>query len=327
MEDQTTTASESQLGQMLGGWAEAFDGLQVLFVTYAFSVIGAILILIVGWSVSRLLGRWVKSLLKHTHRVDPTVAGFFSVFVRYAVLVIVVIMVLGQFGVQTASIITALGAAGLAIGLALQGTLQNIAAGIMLLVLRPFRVGEYIDADGISGTIQEIGLFATELKTLDGLYRMAPNSQLWNVPVTNYSRLPERRHDLVIGIGYEDDIEKAQSVLLDLARADDRVLSDPEPWAYVSELGDSAVAVTLRYWTKSADWWVASREMTKAAKIAFDEHGISIPFPQVTYSGSLELERPDASDAGTAGDSSKTVDNGKGDGRNKSRDDEEPATS
>lgn len=312
---------------MLGGWAEAFDGLQVLFVTYAFSVIGAILILIVGWSVSRLLGRWVKSLLKHTHRVDPTVAGFFSVFVRYAVLVIVVIMVLGQFGVQTASIITALGAAGLAIGLALQGTLQNIAAGIMLLVLRPFRVGEYIDADGISGTIQEIGLFATELKTLDGLYRMAPNSQLWNVPVTNYSRLPERRHDLVIGIGYEDDIEKAQSVLMDLARADDRVLSDPEPWAYVSELGDSAVAVTLRYWTKSADWWVASREMTKAAKIAFDKHGISIPFPQVTYSGSLELERSDASDAGTAGDSSKTVDNGKGDGRNKSRDDEEPATS
>ena len=161
----------------------------------------------------------------------------------------------------------------------------------MLLVLRPFRVGEYIDADGVSGTIQEIGLFATELKTLDGLYRMAPNSQLWNVPVTNYSRLPERRHDLVIGIGYEDDIAKAQSVLMELARADSRVLSDPEPWAYVSELGDSAVAVTLRYWTKSADWWTTSRELTKAAKIAFDENGISIPFPQITYSGSLELAR------------------------------------
>jgi small conductance mechanosensitive channel len=290
MEDLMASASESQLGQLLGGWGEAFNGLQVLIVTYAFSVIGAILILIVGWSISRLLGRWVRSLLTRSHRVDPTVVGFFSVFVRYAVLVVVVIMVLGQFGVQTASIITALGAAGLAIGLALQGTLQNIAAGIMLLVLRPFRVGEYIDADGVSGTIQEIGLFATELKTLDGLYRMAPNSQLWNVPVTNYSRLSERRHDLVIGIGYEDDIEKAQSVLMDLARADGRVLSDPEPWAYVSELGDSAVAVTLRYWTKSADWWTTSREMTKAAKIAFDENGISIPFPQVTYSGSLDVE-------------------------------------
>jgi small conductance mechanosensitive channel len=152
------------VGAIVGRLGEAFNGLQVLIVTYAFSVIGAILILIVGWSISRLLGRWVKSLLTRSHRVDPTVVGFFSVFVRYAVLVVVVIMVLGQFGVQTASIITALGAAGLAIGLALQGTLQNIAAGIMLLVLRPFRVGEYIDADGVSGTIEEIGLFATELK-------------------------------------------------------------------------------------------------------------------------------------------------------------------
>ncbi|MEP3439669.1 MAG: mechanosensitive ion channel domain-containing protein [Hoeflea sp.] len=283
------SASESQLGQIVGGWGDAISGLQVLIVSYAFSVIGAIFILIVGWTISRLMGRWVRSLLKRTHRIDPTVVGFFSIFVRYSVLVVVVIMVLGQFGVQTASIITALGAAGLAIGLALQGTLQNIAAGIMLLVLRPFRVGEYIDADGLSGTIQEIGLFATELKTLDGLYRMAPNSQLWNVPVTNYSRLPERRNDLVIGIGYEDDIDKAQSVLMDLAQADDRVLTEPEPWAYVSELGDSAVSVTLRYWTKSPDWWTTSRELTKAAKIAFDQNGISIPFPQVTYSGALAV--------------------------------------
>jgi small conductance mechanosensitive channel len=287
MENQST----SGLAQMLGPWSNAFEGLQALIVTYAFSVMGAIVILIVGWIVARLLGSWVHKLMSRTQRIDATVAGFFSVFVRYAVLVVVVIMVLGQFGVQTASIITALGAAGLAIGLALQGTLQNIAAGIMLMVLRPFRVGEYIDAGGVTGTVVEIGLFATELKTLDGLYRMAPNSELWNVEVTNYSRLPERRYDLVIGIGYEDDIEKAQSVLMDLARADDRVLPDPEPWAYVSELGDSAVSVTLRYWTKSSDWWNTSREMTKAAKIAFDENGISIPFPQVTYSGSLAVEK------------------------------------
>lgn len=291
MEDIMASASESELGQILGSWGEAVSGLQVLVVTYAVSVIGAILILIVGWTVSRLLGRWVRSLLTRTDRIDPTVVGFFSIFVRYAVLVVVAVMVLGQFGVQTASIITALGAAGLAIGLALQGTLQNIAAGIMLLVLRPFKVGEYIDADGISGTVEEIGLFATEMKTLDGLYLMAPNSQLWNVPVTNYSRLPERRYDLVIGIGYEDDIDKAQSILLDLAGADSRILAEPEPWAYVSELGDSAVSVTLRYWTKSPDWWTTSRDMTKAAKIAFDDNGISIPFPQVTYSGILEVEK------------------------------------
>jgi len=294
MEELIATASDSRLGQLVGSWGEAINGLQILVVSYAVSVIGAILILIVGWTVSRLLGRWVRSLLARTHRIDPTVVGFFSIFVRYAVLVVVLVMVLGQFGVQTASIITALGAAGLAIGLALQGTLQNIAAGIMLLVLRPFRVGEYIDAGGVSGTIVEIGLFATEMKTLDGLYRMAPNSQLWNVPVTNYSRQPERRYDLVIGIGYEDDIDKAQSVLMDLAAADTRILTDPEPWAFVSELGDSAVAITLRYWTKSADWWTTSREITKAAKLAFDENGISIPFPQVTYSGSLEVEKQSA---------------------------------
>jgi len=114
------------------------------------------------------------------------------------------------------------------------------------------------------------------------------------VPVTNYSRQPERRYDLVIGIGYEDDIDKAQSVLMDLAAADTRILTDPEPWAFVSELGDSAVAITLRYWTKSADWWTTSREITKAAKLAFDENGISIPFPQVTYSGSLEVEKQSA---------------------------------
>lgn len=291
MENLMKDASETEVGQWLGSWGDAIDSLQVLVVTYALSVIGAVLILIVGWTMSRLMGRWVRSLLTRTHRVDPTVVGFFSIFVRYAVLVVVVIMVLGQFGVQTASIITALGAAGLAIGLALQGTLQNIAAGIMLLILRPFRVGEYIDAGGLSGTVQEIGLFATELKTVDGLFRMAPNSLLWNVPVTNYSRRAERRHDLVIGIGYEDDIESAQSVLMDLAGAEVRILADPEPWAFVSELGDSAVSVTLRYWTKSGDWWDTSRDMTKAAKIAFDKNGISIPFPQVTYSGSLSVEK------------------------------------
>jgi small conductance mechanosensitive channel len=291
MDNEIVTATGAQLGQILGTWNEALKSFQVLILTYSVSVVGAILILIGGWIVSRLLARWVRGLLMRTRRVDETVVGFFSGFVRYGVMLLVIVMVLGQFGVQTASIITALGAAGLAIGLALQGTLQNIAAGIMLLVLRPFRVGEYIDAGGLSGTVHEIGLFATELRTLDGLYRMAPNSLLWNVPVTNYSRQQERRNDLTIGIGYEDDIEKAQSVMLDLALKDSRVLGNPAPDVFVAELGDSAVSVTLRYWTRSSDWWAASRDLTKAAKIAFDENGISIPFPQVTYSGALSVSK------------------------------------
>lgn len=297
MENDIVTATGAQLGQILGTWNEALKSFQVLILTYSVSVVGAILILIGGWVISRLLARWVRSLLMRTRRVDETVVGFFSGFVRYGVMLLVIVMVLGQFGVQTASIITALGAAGLAIGLALQGTLQNIAAGIMLLVLRPFRVGEYIDAGGLSGTVHEIGLFATELRTLDGLYRMAPNSLLWNVPVTNYSRQQERRNDLTIGIGYEDDIGKAQSVMLELAEKDSRVLGNPAPDVFVAELGDSAVSVTLRYWTKSSDWWPTSRDLTKAAKIAFDENGISIPFPQVTYSGELSVSKEKESQA------------------------------
>lgn len=293
MEDKIVTASQSPIGQLLGIGGEAAKNFQVLVLTYSVSVIGAILILIGGWIVSRLLAKWVRGHLLRSGRADQTVVGFFAGFVRYLVMVLVIIMVLSQFGVQTASIITALGAAGLAIGLALQGTLQNIAAGIMLLILRPFRIGEHIDAGGISGTVEEIGLFATELRTLDGLYRLAPNSLLWNVPVTNYSRLTERRYDLSIGIGFEDEIDKALEILLKLARDEPRVSGDQEPSVFVAELGDSAVSVTLRYWTSSQDWWSTSRDMTKAAKIAFDEHGISIPFPQVTYSGSLSVANDD----------------------------------
>jgi small conductance mechanosensitive channel len=196
------------------------------------------------------------------------------------VLALVIVMVLGQFGVQTASIIAAIGAIGLAVGLALQGTLQNIAAGIMLLVLRPFRVREYVEIDQVAGTVEDVGLFATRLRTVDGIYILAPNSTLWNQPVRNFTRNGRRRNDITIGIGYEDDIDLAQKALIDLARAEKRVLRDPAPTAFVTQLGDSAVSVTLRYWTSDADFLAARQELTKTAKLTFDERGISIPFPQ-----------------------------------------------
>ncbi|WP_404933313.1 MULTISPECIES: mechanosensitive ion channel family protein [unclassified Nitratireductor] len=249
-------------------------------VSYAFSILGAIILIIAGFIVAGMVENWVRSALDRFPSFDVTLTSFLSKIARYAVLVLVGVTVLAQFGVQTASIIAALGAAGLAIGLALQGTLQNVAAGIMLLVLKPFRVGEYVEASGISGTIQTIGLFATEMKTVDGLYILAPNSSLWNTSVTNYSRNPRRRNDLVIGIGYDDDIDLAQKTMLELATADDRILSDQEPATFVSELGDSAVNITLRYWTTTSDWWQTRLDLTKAAKKAFDEKGISIPFPQ-----------------------------------------------
>ena len=254
--------------------------LSTLIVSYAFSAVGAVLLLIIGYIAAGIARRSVHAGLGQIKGFDETLRGFFAKLARYAVLVLVIVMVLGQFGVQTASIIAAIGAIGLAIGLALQGTLQNIAAGIMLLALRPLRVGEYVEAGGIAGTIEEIGLFATRLKSLDGLYVLAPNSTLWNVPVVNYSRNELRRNDLTIGIGYGDDIDLAQKVMLDLANAETRILGEPEPATFVSELGDSAVSVTLRYWTSTADFFATKLDMTKAGKLEFDRVGISIPFPQ-----------------------------------------------
>lgn len=251
-----------------------------LAVSFSFSIVGAVVLIIAGFIVAGALERWADRMLRRFHDLDETPRRFLAKFVRYLVLVIVGVAVLAEFGVQTASILAALGAAGLAIGLALQGTLQNVAAGLMLLVLKPFKIGEYVDAGGIAGTIEEVGLFATQLKTIDGLFVLAPNSQMWNSAVTNYTRNATRRNDLLIGIGYGDDIDLARQTLADLATRDARVLKDPEPATFVSELGDSAVGITLRYWTTTSDWWQTRLDLTEAGKKAFDEKGISIPFPQ-----------------------------------------------
>ncbi len=280
---------ETQANEALLATQAALAQASRLAVEYSFSIVGALLLLFIGWWLSSLLSRWTHAGLLRVRGIDETLARFFATVVRYGALILVFVTVLGQFGVQTASIIAALGAAGLAIGLALQGTLQNIAAGIMLLVLRPFRVGEYIDTGSISGIIVEIGLFATELKTPDGLYRLAPNSTLWNVPITNFSRLPTRRFELKVGIDYNDDIDLAEKIMREHAEADSRVLKDPAIATHVDQLGDSAVVITLWYWTAASDFWPTSREMIKKVKKSFDENGISIPFPQVTYHGSPQV--------------------------------------
>lgn len=249
-------------------------------VSYALALAGAVVLIAAGIMLAGLAERGVARALGKVRNADPMLVVFLSKAARYGILIFAGIIVLAQFGVQTTSIIAALGAAGLAIGLALQGTLQNIAAGIMLLVLRPFRVGDYITAGSISGTIQTMGLFTTEMKTADGLFLMAPNSSLWNTPVTNFSRNGQRRFDLTIGIGYEDDVELAQKLLAEIAAMDGRVLDEPAPMTFISSLGDSAVNVTLRYWSNTADWFQTQIDLTKGAKGAFDANGISIPFPQ-----------------------------------------------
>ena len=246
---------------------------------YAINFTGAILIFIVGFMLAGILSRWVRRTLNNVSRLDQTISGFLANLVKYAVWILVLVTVLAQFGVQTTSIIAAIGAAGLAIGLALQGTLANIAAGIMLLVLRPFRVGEYIIAGSIAGTVQEIGLFTTELKQPDGLFVMAPNNQLWNTSIVNYSRHKTRRFELVIGIGYDDDVELAKNTMLDLAKADGRVLSDPQPKAFVQMLGDSAINIGMWAWINTDEYIDTSRDLTEHARSRFAEVGLSIPYP------------------------------------------------
>ena len=186
-----------------------------------------------------------------------------------------------RWGVQTTSILAVLGAAGLAIALALQGTLSNIAAGVMLIWLRPIATGEYIDTDAASGTVMEIGLFATRLKSADGVYVFAPNSTIWNTRITNYTREKTRRLDLKVGIGYGDDMSAARDIMLAMAKADGRVKADPEPVVYVSNLGDSAVEMMLRIWVPTPDYWAVLFEFTEQAKRDFDAAGISIPFNQI----------------------------------------------
>ena len=251
-----------------------------LGIQYGLDILGALILLVGGWIVAGWAQRSVLKVLRRTPRVDDTLRPVISSVVRYLVLVFVLVAVLAQFGVQTASIIAVVGAAGLAIGLALQGTLQNIAAGIMLLFLRPFKVGDYIDAEGLAGTVNEIGLFTSHMHTFDGLYLEVPNAQLWNRAITNYSRLPTRLLNIIIGIGYGDDIDKAQAALLDVMQKDARVLDDPEPQVMVKELGDSAVNLNLRCWTKADDYWALHFDTKKAAKQRLDAEGISIPFPQ-----------------------------------------------
>jgi small conductance mechanosensitive channel len=247
-----------------------------LLVQYSFSILGALVLLAVGWLAAGLLHRWAFEGLSRIRGFDETLARFFAGAIRYVVLILVLVMVLGQFGVQTASILAALGAAGLAIGLALQGTLQNIAAGIMLLVLRPFRVGEYIETSSVTGTVVEIGLFATELKTSDGLYRLAPNSTLWNVPITNYSRFRTRRHELSVTIKNDEDLHATQDLLMNVARSDSRVLLDPKPMVFVDAVTADGTTIKLRYWAQSEGWWNTTRDMTKAMKLAFDDRNAEV---------------------------------------------------
>jgi small conductance mechanosensitive channel len=240
--------------------------------------VSAIVLLLAGLWFSGWADRSIRRVIGS--RVEPMLCGVLASVARYGILIIVLVAVLGQLGIQTTSILAALGAAGLAIGLAMQGTLSNIAAGMMLLWLRPFKVGDYIDTGSAAGTVKELGLFASELHSWDGVYLFVPNAQLWNTRVINYSRLPTRMVELKFGVGYDDDLEKGQQVLSQLVTDDPRVRTDPAPLVFVNALGDSAVELALRFWVANADYWTLRRAMTERGKSTLEGAGLSIPFPQ-----------------------------------------------
>ena len=257
------------------------DALMELIDAYAVPAIGGIVVLFVGWALAGIISNGVGARMARSKRIDATLRGFFQSCIRYLILAITLIAVLELFGVEATSLIAVLGAASLAIGLALQGTLQDVAAGVMLIIFRPFRVGDFVEAGGGTGTVKDITLFTTELATPDNVQIIAPNSAMWGSAVKNYSFHDTRRVDLVFGVSYEDDIGKAIQTIRGVAEADERGLKDPAVFLAVTNLGDSSVDITLRIWCKSADYWGLRFDLIRAVKEAFDAAGVSIPYPHM----------------------------------------------
>ncbi|MGN6778289.1 mechanosensitive ion channel family protein [Rhizobium sp.] len=271
MDDQTTN--------IVVATRSALDQASALAVQYGFSLLGAIILLIGGWLLAGIISRSAYRVISRIRGIDETLASFFQNVLHYSLLILVFITVLGQFGVQTASIIAALGAAGLAIGLALQGTLQNIAAGIMLLILRPFRVGEYIETANVKGYIKEIGLFATEMRTADGLYLMAPNSTLWNTPIINHSREPNRRQQLSVAMGEKVDIDLARKTILDILKGDQRIKTTPAPKVFLDELAVDQAVLNIEYWAITSSWSDVRHDVVSKLKARLAEPDITIKSP------------------------------------------------
>ena len=258
---------------------EALNTVLELISTWGLKVVGAILVLVIGRIVASSARRFVRSAGQRAN-LDATIVPFLSGFTYYAVLAMVFVAALGMVGIQPASLLALFGAAGLAIGLALQGTLSNFAAGVMLLLFRPFRVGDYIEAAGTAGTVASVGLFVTTLNTPDNVQILVPNAAVWGDTIKNYAANETRRNDMVVGISYADDIGHAIEIVRGVLDADDRVLEDPAPLVAVAELGDSSVNLVVRPWCKKEDYWALRFDLMRRLKETLEAGGVSIPFPQ-----------------------------------------------
>lgn len=259
---------------------EIVDQVVQIATTYGIDIIGALVILILGWMAAGWAGRATERALARSGKIEAMLQRFFASMVRYAIIIFTILATLQQFGVQTTSFLAVIGAAGLAIGLALQGTLSNVASGVMLLIFRPFKIGDFIDNGAVVGTVTDLSLFATELKTPDGIFIVAPNTDLWGKSLKNFSRNPTRRVDIVLGIDYGDSIDEAIEVAKSVVAGESLALTDPEPQYVVGEMADSSVNIFVRVWVNTPDYWTVFFNLNKGIKEACDKAGITIPFPQ-----------------------------------------------
>jgi len=262
---------------------ENFDIANVLdtyIIPWGINIALALAIFVIGKFIVNIAARLISSLLNKSG-MDAILVKFITTIARTILLLFVIIAAVDQLGVNTTSLVALLGAAGLAVGLALQGSLQNFAAGLMLIVFRPFKAGDFIEAAGISGSVEMIGIFSSTLKTGDNREIIVPNGSIYGGVITNYSKRETRRIDMVIGIGYDSDIKLARDTMQTIIDADDRILKDPATLIAVSELANSSVNFVLRPWVKSSDYWAVKFDLNEKIKLTFDQKGISIPYPQM----------------------------------------------
>lgn len=248
--------------------------------TFGIKLIAAIAILVIG----RIIAKGIRKLIikvMDKRKVDKTISSFISSLTFSVLLVFVILAALSQLGIQTTSFMAIIGAAGLAIGLALQGSLSNFASGFLIILFKPFKVGDYVEAGGVSGTISKISVFTTEINSVDNKKIIVPNSQIMNGTITNYTAEKTRRVDLTFGVGYETDISKVKDILNKIITGHKLILKNPEPFVRLGKMNDSSLDFTVRVWAKTEDYWTVYFDLTEQAKQEFDKNGINIPFPQM----------------------------------------------
>lgn len=260
-------------------WTELWNQVQTTGLELVMNAVIALVIFVIGRIAAKIISNGIRKLI-HAHEVDQILESFVGNLSYWLLMTFVIIATISQLGIQTTSLIAIMGAAGLAVGLALQGSLANFAAGVLIVMFRPYRVGDFVEAAGIAGVVVQVQILTTVLKTGDNKQIVVPNGQIMGSIITNYSANETRRVDMVVGVSYDDDIDKVRATIKDIIESDDRILKDPECQIAVAELADSSVNFNVRPWVKSGDYWGVKLDFNEAVKKRFDKEGISFPFPQ-----------------------------------------------